>query len=223
MLIAKNFTIEIQMWNWNKTDKYKTDKEKILDSFPKILKRDVENVLDVLPFESYILLSDGQYHEVENLVHPVEQEIVLDGEILKIPSRVYFNEPGIEAEKSLTVTQQTILNCIYLKHHNGFLRQRRLKQLLDETDYFVIPFTFQLLGEYLIEILEVLDKHINAKTIADYSKFIKENPKYWQKTESRMISYWNEYYRNPRFPKLKDYIGQQIVNRIKKRLLNSRQ
>lgn len=66
-----------------------------------------------------------------------------------------------------------------------------------------------------MEILEVLDQHINDKTIDKYVKFINENKKYWQQTESRMISYWNEYYRRPKFPKLKDYIGKLIVDRIK--------
>jgi hypothetical protein len=66
-----------------------------------------------------------------------------------------------------------------------------------------------------MEILEVLNRHINASTIDNYIKFIKENKKYWQKTESRMISYWNEYYRRSKFPKLKDYIGKQIVDRLK--------
>jgi len=47
-------------------------------------------------------------------------------------------------------------------------------------------------------------------------KFIRDNPKFWMQTESRMISYWNEYYRRPTFPKLKDYIGKQIIDRIKK-------
>jgi len=34
-----------------------------------------------------------------------------------------------------------------------------------------------------------------------------------------MISYWNEYYRY-KFPKLKEYLGFEIVDRIKKRMLN---
>lgn len=66
-----------------------------------------------------------------------------------------------------------------------------------------------------MEILEVLDRHINDKTIDNYIRFINENKKYFQQTESRMISYWNEYYRRPKFQKLKDYIGKQIIDRIK--------
>jgi hypothetical protein len=57
---------------------------------------------------------------------------------------------------------------------------------------------------------------------------ISENKKYWQQTESRMISYWNEYYRRPAYPKYlppkyatrKEYIGQQLVDKLKKRTHN---
>lgn len=66
----------------------------------------------------------------------------------------------------------------------------------------------------------VLDRHINDKTIDKYIRFIAENKRYWQQTESRMISYWNEYYRRPNFKKLNDYIGKQIVDKLKKRTHN---
>ena len=133
----------------------------------------------------------------------------------------------LNKKEKLTDLQKAILNCIYLRHHNGFIRQRRLEKLIDTTDYFVVPFIFQLLGEYVMEILEVLQKHINPN-IDNYVKFINENQKYWTQTESRMISYWNEYYRRPMYPNYlppkyatrKEYIGQQIVDRLKKRTHN---
>lgn len=192
-----------------------TEKTRLTNGFPSVLRQDVEEAIKALPFDYNVLLADGQTHRVDSLIHQNEQTVFLNGEVLKIPSRVYFNEPQADYQNNLTTLQKKILNCIYLRHHNGFVRQKRLEKLLDSTDYFVIPYTFQLLGEYVIEILEVLDRHINDKTKDEYVKFINENKKYWQQTESRMISYWNEYYRRPKFPKLKGYIGKQIVDRIK--------
>lgn len=191
------------------------EKARLTNAFPSALRQDIEEVIKALPCDRNVLLADGQVHRVDSLIHPNEQTVCLDGEILKIPSRLYFNEPQAHKERGLTLLQTEILNCIYLRHHDGFVRQRRLEQLLESTEYFVIPFTFQLLGEYVIEILEVLNRHVNDKTISKYTRFIYENEKYWQQTESRMISYWNEYYRRPKFPKLKDYIGKQIVDKIK--------
>jgi len=203
------------MWTWKKSDTDKLDKEKLFQAFPSSLRRDVEKVIAVLPLDKNVQLCDGQIHKIDDLIHSNEQIVFLNEELLKIPSRVYFNEPQLHTEKVLTNLQKAILNCIYLRHHNGFVRQKRLGQLIDTTDYFVIPYTFQLLGEYVIEILEVLDRHLNANTVDNYIKFINENKRYWQQTESRMISYWNEYYRRPKFLKLNDYIGKQIVDRIK--------
>ncbi|WP_435261852.1 hypothetical protein [Tenacibaculum sp. nBUS_03] len=140
--------------------------------------------------------------------------INVNKEQLTIPYRLYFNEPDIDYENNLTDRQKSILNCIFLRHHNGYLREKRLKKLVHKDDKWIIPFTIQLLGEYVFEILEVLGEHINEKTISDYYSFIEENPKYWQQTESRMISYWNEYYRY-KFPKLQEYLGFKIINRIK--------
>jgi hypothetical protein len=192
-----------------------TDQLKLINAFPSFLRQDVDEVIKILPFDRNVLLAGGQTHLVDSLIHSVEQTISLSDEPLIIPYRLYFNEPKADKEKQLTALQRNILNCIYLRHHNGFVRQRRLEQLIDTVDYFVIPYTFQLLGEYVVEILEVLDRHINDKTINKYVKFINENKKYWQQTESRMISYWNEYYRRPTFPKFQNYIGKQIVDRIK--------
>lgn len=205
-----------------------TDKVRLINSFPSSLRQDVEEAIKVLPADHNVVLADGQIHSIDGLIHPTEYSVILDGELLTIPYRNYYNEPTPAKEKLLTPRQKAIMNCIYLRHHNGFVRQRRLEQLIDTTDNFVIPYTIQLLGEYVMEILEILERHINGKTIDSYINFINENRKYWQQTESRMISYWNEYYRRPMYPKYlppkyatrKEYIGQQIVDKLKKRTHN---
>lgn len=130
------------------------EREKILNAFPATIRHDVEKVIEFLPLNDHnVLLADGQIHKVDNLIHSSEQLVSLDKEVLRIPYRFYFNEPNPEKEKLLTDLQRTILNCIYLRHPNGFTRQRRLERLVDNVEYFVVPFVFQLLGEYVIEIL----------------------------------------------------------------------
>ncbi len=204
------------MLSWLTKNKTKEYKDRLLKSFPTELKSDVESVIKILPLEKNdAKLCDGQVHKVENLIHPTELTINVNREQLTIPYRLYFNEPDIDSENNLTDRQKSIMNCIFLRHHNGYLREKRLKKLVHKDEKWIIPFTIQLLGEYVFEILEVLDEHINDKTINDYYSFIEENPKYWQQTESRMISYWNEYYRR-KFPKLKQYLGTALVKRIKK-------
>ena len=210
------------MIKWFTGNKYSKYRENLLNAFPQTLKKDVESVLNILPFEvNDVKLCDRQIHKVENLIHPDFQTVKLDGELLTIPYRVYFNEPELENERTLTNRQKSILNCIFLRHHNGYIRQSRLEKI-ENSEYWVTPFTFQLLGEYVIEILEVLDEQLDDNKLENYKRFVTENPKYYQQTQSRMISYWNEYYRR-RFPKLKNYVGRIIFDQIKVKEIGKRQ
>jgi hypothetical protein len=202
------------MLNWFKKEKSKEYKSNLLKAFPQSLQDDVKAVLDILPFSTTdIKLADGQTHAVTELIDSTTLSILLKGEPLTIPYRIYLNEPAKENEAKLSPTQFTILHCIYLKHCDGHVRQRRLEQLIDVADYWVTPFTLQLLGEYVYELLPLLNKHVNEKTLASYRDLVNENPDYWQKTKSRMISYWNAYYRGT-FPKLNGYLGQIIADKI---------
>lgn len=203
------------MKNWFKKDKYIDYKERLKLAFPKSLESDLNVVLDIIPFdENRIKLCDGNTHMIGDLIHEDFYSTIFDSKELKIPFRLYFNEPSSESEMTLNEKQQAILNCIYLRHHNGFLRQKRLEKLKGIDFYWITPFTFQLLGEYVFEILEVLDNQLDDSQLENYKKYALENPKYWQQTEGRMISYWNEYYRF-KSPKIKTYIGRLIFDQIK--------
>jgi hypothetical protein len=172
--------------------------------------------MDILPLnDNNVLHADGQIYKVDNLIAENKQLVYLDTEELNIPYRLYFNEPNPANEKLLTDLQKVILNCLYTRHHNGLIRQRRLENLLVKSDYFIVPFSFQLLGEYVIEILEVLDRHINPSTIDSYVKFKNENRQYWATTQSRVVSYWDAYYRRTKYHRFDDYIGKQIIDKFK--------
>ena len=196
-------------------------KERLIKAFPKELHSDLKIVLKIIPFgNNKVKLCDGTVHQVDNLIHDNELNLRLGNKTLTIPYRVYFDEPNPELEKNLTDKQKDILNCIYLRHHNGYLREKRLNLLSNNSGKWTIPFVIQLIGEYVYELLPIIDKKINENTLDFYAVFREENPKYYQQTESRMISYWNEYYRH-KFPKLKEYLGFRIIERIKKRTHNT--
>jgi hypothetical protein len=190
------------------------DKEKIYNAFPQILRNDVRAVLTVLPPENNLLLSEGQFHTMSDLIHPDAQEVVLDGELLRIPTRIYFNEPDPHEQSTLNELQNTIVNCIYLRHHNGFIRQRRLSMLTSKIYYFIVPYAFQLLGEYIIEIIGNMDDFIDETNIHLFRRFLSENREYWTLTKARMISYWNEYYRTGGNRNIRDYIGKKVFDKL---------
>lgn len=178
-------------------------RSKMLNAFPIVLRNDVENVIDFLSNKNFD-------------IHPtIDQEVILSGEKLTIPGRVYFDEPKEGLGNNMTDIQQTILNCIYLRHHNGYVRQERLEKLKNNNEYFVTPFIFQLLGEYVVEIVEIINEQAKESKLRNFAQFVEENPKYWMQTESRMISYWNEYYRRLTYPNIKKYIGYEIMRKIK--------
>lgn len=89
-----------------------------------------------------------------------------------------------------------------------------MKLLIDVDDYWVLPFKFQLLGEFVIEILFELDKHITEQNITQFKQLTLSNKKFWTQTKSRMVSWRDAHYRYPNHKRLNDYIGQKIVKRI---------
>ncbi len=196
--------------------KSKKEIDSIINSFPSNLRSDVIVVTKILPFsDKRITLSDGSKFKMDgSLISDSFQALTFKGEAIRIPTRVYFNEPDVEKEEALSEKQKVILNCVYLCNSNGFIREKRLKDLIGSNDDFAIPFILKLLGEYVIEILNTLDEVVTTENISEYREFISENPGYWIKTKSRVVSYWNEYYRRNSYPDLKNYPGQKIVDRI---------
>ncbi|MGG9962843.1 hypothetical protein [Ferruginibacter sp. SUN106] len=203
--------------DWRNELQIRKEKKAIGHAFPSSLRQDVECVINILPFNRHIKHQDGNEIKVNSLIHQGKLVVSLNKEILKIPERIYFNIPPEDKEKELTDLQKDILNCLYLKHHNGFVRQKRLKLLSGKNDDFVVAFKFDLLGDYVIEIVEDLQKHITRDSIDSFVKFATENEKYFSRTESRMTSFWSAHYRW-KFEKLKYYIGKQNIDEIKKRI-----
>jgi hypothetical protein len=178
--------------------------EVLVKSFPIELKEDVEIVVNFLNTKKLT-------------VHPYfEKEIFINNESIYIPGRIYTDENLKIDEITLSEKQKTILNCLYLTHNDGYLRQQKLELLKDNFEDFVIPYKMKILGEYVIEIIADLEKNITEKSIGNYLKFIRGNPKYWNLTKSRIISYWGEYYK--REYKLKNYIGYKLIKKIENEL-----
>lgn len=181
-------------------------KKKLEKAFPKELSKDVERITELLKI-------DDSIDNVSNFTY----EISFKGQILMIPYRIYFDENIDVSNESLTVVQKNILNCIGLRHLDGRVRERYLKRIGSNYTGFEVPYIFQLLGEYVLEIIEIVNTIIVNDRINDYLDFVIENPKYFKQTESRMISYWNCYYRR-QYWKLKNYPGYKIINQFKKDL-----
>jgi hypothetical protein len=191
------------------------DIHRLIAAFPSELCEDVKESAKVIPFaRNPIKLADGNEHFVDKFVSDYKpQTFNLRGEVVKIPYRVYFEQPEQDELMTLNTRQRTIINCIYLRHHNGFVREKHLVSLLEIEDYFALPFAIQILGEYVIELIFILDQGISERNISRYAELLSDNRFFWKQTQSRIVSYWDAYYRRE-FPKLRDYVGQRLSNRL---------
>jgi len=156
-------------------------------AFPARLADDVQDVLALMPDARF---APSQPFEVE-----------VQGETVAIPSRIYNEEPDADLERRLPKTQQVILHCLYSRHCDGLVRQRRLEQLVASSEPWVVPFVVQLAGEYVLEILEAISRGLpglsrpNSPQRRLYGQFIARNPTFFARTERRLVSYWSCYYR----------------------------
>jgi len=81
--------------------------ETILNAFPAALRKDVEKVIEIIPVEQKVLHADGNFYQMSSSIDSNEQIIFLDKELLRIPNRIYINEPNQDNEKLLTTLQKT--------------------------------------------------------------------------------------------------------------------
>ena len=82
-----------------------------------------------------------------------------------------------------------ILHCIYSRHHDGFVRQRHIEAVLDSTHPWVIPYVIQLIGEYVIEIVQAVQRSLGDLRTGDprraqYRHFVRSNPAHLQPNTS---------------------------------------
>ncbi|MFE0381331.1 hypothetical protein ACFW1M_38535 [Streptomyces inhibens] len=159
----------------------------LVAAFPSRLAGDVRTVLEVMPVAA--ISPPGPFH------------VEVQGETVTVPSRIYHGEPDDELEHFLTETQQMILHCLYSRHSDGRVRQRRVAQIVGSSEPWVVPFVVQLAGEYVVEILEVIRQGLLDLDVPGsaqrglYGDFITRNPSFFARTERRVVSYWSCYYR----------------------------
>ncbi|WP_045695567.1 hypothetical protein [Streptomyces rubellomurinus] len=179
----------------------------LVAAFPAHLAEDVRAVAARLPSPTYASME------------PFSVEVC--GERVAIPYRIHLPEPPGAPEQSLTGTQRAILHCLYTRNSDGRVRQRHLEQVLGSTEPWVVPFVLQLVGEYVLEILEAVRAGLPGLTDPAsahrrlYGDFIARNPRFFGRTERRVVSYWACYYRR-RYPEFAAYPGSLLVKSLRR-------
>jgi hypothetical protein len=148
------------------------------------------------------------------------------GESLSIPYRIYNPDTPDDTSRGDPTLAQVIRWCYYSRHQSGYVRQRCLRHLLDRSEAWVVPFVVQLIGEYVIEIIEDIRKGLDlqpeSEASAQYGQFVADNPAFFDLTSQRVTSYWSCYYRL-RFPvmrpmpdsKFEEYPGFLLIRSLR--------
>jgi hypothetical protein len=167
--------------------------------FPSYLQGDVEVVFNTLDLRSK-----------QNPYRPFE--VHLEGEKLVIPQRIYCDKNQLTKLTLLTSRQQAIAYCFFSRHYDGFIREYCIRNVLHIKEKFVVPFVVQLLGEYVIEIIDYIYQARDVLEKSHLREFIDENPMYYLRTQSRVYSYWDCYYRleYPKYRKNSKPIGKTV-------------
>ncbi|MQS06993.1 hypothetical protein FNX48_007345 [Streptomyces sp. IF17] len=178
----------------------------LVAAFPNRLADDIRAVLAVMP---------------QARSAPVSPFSVYVGdEAVTIPYRIHQDEPPLDVERALTGVQQTILHCLYSRHSDGLIRQCHLEHIVGSDEPWVVPFVVQLAGEYVLEILESIHHGLSdlpserSAHWPAYGDFIARNPRFFEQTEYRVVSYWSCYYRW-RFPAFGTYPGCHLLELLR--------
>lgn len=181
------------------------NKYDLVRAFPDDLNRDTWHVLDVIPDDPNLKYNRHNYSNFE--------ELRLSDETLYIPYRIYYDVPNDSELSSLTDRQRTILYTLYTRHHDGYVRERNLKKAIDmaRVDAWITPYLMLMVGEYVEEIVQVIYDHRSLLN-ADFVKtFVGENQRFYQTVQSRVVSYWDCYYRR-KYPMKDQYVGFQVLD-----------
>ena len=172
------------------------------EAFPKELSKDLQEVLKIIPEETYNNVNGGYSKDIVMYY--------LNDNLIKIPYRIYFVDVEVSKIVDLTDVQKEILYCIYTRSCDGYIREKYLNKLLKiDFDYWAIPFIVKLSDEYIVEILQIIYDKLKTRNNDDIKQFCFENKNAIYKSYSRMISYWNEFYRNKETDFHK-YIGRKL-------------
>lgn len=149
-------------------------------------------------------LSDCQWHPPA-----AGFQVRVRGEAVDIPYRVYYRESQVLSCANRPGVQGFIALCLGTRHHDGYLREKCVKRLLEIEEPWVVPFIIQLVGEYVVAIVKLIEQALPNLNTALYTEFIAANRAYFETIGRRTISYWAVYYRNE-YANCKDYPGRRI-------------
>ena len=186
------------MFNFLNKIKKRQLTECLIKAFPHYL-RD-----DVILISKHLNISGTNYYKDRT------EWLLPSGETISIPYRIVLKEPKKEFEKSLTQTQKAIYHCIMSRNSDGYIREKHIKSLLESNiPEWAMPYVIKICDEYVVEILQTVYDALSQRDCRKYREICALNFDYLKRAHTRMISYWNEYYRWDCY-RYENYIGKKL-------------
>ncbi|UMR28994.1 hypothetical protein MJ904_18070 [Massilia sp. MB5] len=137
-------------------------------------------------------------------------QVYLDGETLVIPGRVYYRAENLLTLAVNSQPSQAMALCLGTRHADGHVREACLRHLLTQSENWIAPYVIQLVGEYVIEVLQVIEQALPQLDQSIYARYLAQNPGHFATTARRVRSYWYCYYRD-RYPVFENYPATRVL------------
>ena len=171
--------------------------------FPQGLQKKVYSVLGKISKKTYNNVSCGMGDEYETY-------LLLDSSTVTIPARIYFIDDEKAYDELEDKEEKLIYDCIFTRSCDGYVRQRHLRNILaDDFPEWCMPYILKLSVEYVVEIVDDIYKGLRTRDNAQFRAFCANNPYMFRRSYTRMVSYWNEFYRQDSY-NFHSYVGYRL-------------
>ncbi len=139
-----------------------------------------------------------------------------DDQDLTVPYRVYYDPGRLWALVDRSDQfQRSVALSLGSRHWDGHVREECVRRLLPSGERWAVPFVVCLLGEYVIEIVDLIAGAFDGLDATALADFARANPAFMATTRNRATSYWNERFRQ-RFPNRQRYPALAMLTEIER-------
>ncbi|MCP4087195.1 MAG: hypothetical protein GY745_19440 [Actinomycetia bacterium] len=120
--------------------------------------------------------------------------------VIEIPGRIYNRPLSANEDRALPDRLRLLADAWYSRSHDGYVRQRHLKRLVEAEEHWVVPYVVAALGDYVVEVVE--DVEIALRRHGEggswhrraYHHFAANNYDFIELVRQRATSYHHCYY-----------------------------
>lgn len=171
----------------------------IIKGFPKYLKSDVRVVLSHIGKMKY---------DKKSITY------IIEGQSINMPISIFNLEVPADNLRELTKRQRLILHCVYSRHHDGYIREKHMKNIL-ASDYeeWAIPYIVKISEEHVVEIVQLVYDQLRESDISRIRQFCANNVVPFATGYNRMVNFWNERHRWNHYH-FKYYVGKKLFKQV---------